>query len=620
MGSSGSIRGLYRFGAFEADLQNRELRKHGMTIRVPKQPFDVLTLLLENAGKVVRREELRRKLWPDGVFLDFEHGLNKSINHLRQTLGDRRHSPRFIETLPCIGYRFVLPVMKGNEDAHAGAKPLTGKARLAILPFEELNSEPKWEQFCNGLMIELITRLGRAVPQQLGVIGWNSTIRYKASEKSLEEIGEELRADYILTGAVRHGPNRVRVSVELILASDQTCMWAESYDRDAVDLFMLENDLAAGIAGAVVTELRLENLAGLVRAAPTSAQAREAYLKGRYHYNRRGEEGLNKGIHYFQEASKADPSFGLAYAGLADSYMILENWGFLAGSEAMAPARSAAMKAVALNPELAETHTSLAYVKFAFDRDWEDSEREFQLAIRLNPNYSEAYHLCAYSLVPRGRFNEALEANYRAHELDPLSLPVNSLRGWLLYCAGRLDDAIEQCRQTIEFDPHYPSSHAWLALALAAKGNFTEALAASEIARKCSDHLPMFIAVLGYCYAASGDARGAERVLDELAEIAKGRHVRAFWVAAIYAALKRNNEAFDWLANACQDYSQWVAFVNVDPRFDSLRSDSRFAPLLKKLGLEQRDTGWTANSSGASGGGSERADMPSLRYSSLPRD
>lgn len=325
MGPANSFQEIYRFGVFEADLQNRELRKRGVRMRLARQPFDVLAVLLENADKVVTRENLRRTLWPDGVFLDFEHGLNKAINQLRQTLGDARHSPRFIETLPCIGYRFVAPVQRRIHSTGAEAIPTNQNARIAVLPFEDLNREPEWEYFSEGLMAELITHLGRVLPHKLDVIGRNSTMSYKASEKRLGEIGEELHVDYLLTGCVRHDSGRVRVSVELIRVRDLACVWAESYERQLVDLFSLEDDLSAGIAGAIATQLRIHNLAGIVRPGRLTSETREAYLKGRYHYNKRTVEGLTKSIGYFRQAIDGDPSHVLAYAGLAESYLALES-------------------------------------------------------------------------------------------------------------------------------------------------------------------------------------------------------------------------------------------------------------------------------------------------------
>lgn len=234
----------------------------------------------------------------------------------------------------------------------------------------------------------------------------------------------------------------------------------------------------------------------------------------------------------------------------------------------------------------------LAWVKFAFDRDWAGSDRESQLATRLNPNCVLAYHNYAFSLVPRGYFNQALEANYHAHELDPLSLHINSLRGWLLFCAGRLDEAIEQCRQAINFESQYPPSHAWLAIALSAKGNFDEARTESEIASNSSGHLPMFVACSGYCSAASGDRSGAELVVNELTEIAEERYVSPYWVAAIYAALDRRAKAFEWLQRSCDDRSTWAPFLNVDPRFESLKQDPRFVLLVQRLGVMPPDTGY----------------------------
>lgn len=590
MESQISDQNIYRFGDFDADLQYRQLRKHGQKIKLARQPFNVLAVLLENADKVVTREQLRVKLWPDGVSLDFEHGLNKAVNQLRQALGDARRSPRFIETLPCIGYRFIAQVQAGNPATSLRLMPHSGNPRLAVLPFDDLNHDREWEYFSDGLMTEIITHLGRTLSQQLDVIGRNSTMPYKASKNRLAEIAEELQVDYFLTGCVQRDSGRVLVSVELVRVKGYTCVWAESYERELVDVFSIENDLSAGIASAVSSRLRIQNYSGLVIRAPASPQVREAYLKGRYYLNKRTEEDLHKSVSFFKQVIESDPSYALAYTGLAESYLSLESWGELCGSEALPLVRSAAEKALDLEPGLAEAHATLAWFKFAYEKDWADSDRESQLAIRFNPNCVLAYHNYAFCLVARGHFNRALEANYHAHELDPLSLYANSLRGWLLLCAGRPDEAIEQCHQAISFEPYYPPSHAWLALAHAAKNNFDEAITESEIARNLSGQLPMFIACSGYCSAASGDSIRADRVLDDLNKIAKERYVSPYWVATIYVALRRSDEAFEWIEKACEDHSSWAPCVNVDPRFDALRQDPRFAALVSRLGLKQSDT------------------------------
>lgn len=580
-----SVQNVYCFGAFEADLEKRELRRRGLRIKLARQPFDVLSILLESADSVVTREQLRKKLWPDGVFIDFEHGLNRAINQIRQTLGDSRNSPRFIDTLPCIGYRFIAPVQHRNYSPAAMQVTRRRNARLAVLPFEDLNPEADWEYFTDGLVAELITHLGRTLPDKLDVIGRNSTVLYKASGKSLDQIGEELRVDYLLTGCVRSDAGRIRVSVELILAKEQTCVWAESYESQFVDRFSLENDLSAGIASAIAAQLRLRDLTGIARPARINPQIREAYLRGLYHYGKRTEEGLDKSISYFKQAIEGEPSFALAYTGLAESYATLETWGRLCGNQAFPLVRSAVLKALEINPDLAEAHTLLAWVRFAFERDLQESNREFRLAIRLNPNCILAYYYYAFFLASQCNFDQALEANYKAHELDPRSLHVNSIRGWLLFCARRLDEAIELCRQAINFEPYYSPFHVWLAFAYAVNGKINEAITESEIARNSNYSLPKFIHCSGYCYAVRGDTRRAELVVEELAGEKGDQYVSPYWVAAIYAALENRNKAFEWLEKTYEDHSGWAPFLNVDPRFDSLRNEPRFHSLIQRLGL-----------------------------------
>ncbi len=320
-----------------------------------------------------------------------------------------------------------------------------------------------------------------------------------------------------------------------------------------------------------------------------SIDAREAYLKGRHFWNKRTEEALKKSLEYFNRAIEADPTYAMAYVGLADAYVILGNWSMLPPDETVPKARAAAFKALEINPQLPDAHAPLGWAKFAFDRDWKGSDREFNLAIEQNPNYPLARHWHSHTLAARGHLDAALEQNHQALELDSLSVPINALKGWFLFCARRYDAAIEQCRMAVELDPHHPAPHGYLSMAYTVSGRFAEGIAEGEKARSCSGNLPMLIAFSGYPYAAAGDLARAENVLRELEEIRKRRYVPSFWVAMIFAGLGRIDQALDWLEGAYRERSDWVGFACIDPRLDALRADPRFMAFKQKLGLDRQE-------------------------------
>jgi TolB-like protein len=571
-----------RFGVFELDLAAGELRKRGLRLKLQRQPFQILQALLERPGELVSRADLRNKLWPDNVYLDFEHELNKALNKLRLALCDDARSPRYIETHFGQGYRFIAPVQTNVGDAPA---PNTPTFRIAVLPFVHLASDPEQQIFADSLTAGTIAQLGALYPERLRVIARSSVFRYWGSLKPPGEIGKELGVEYLLIGTTRSSGTRLRLTVELVHAEEQVCLWTHNYDHEVSDPFAFQHEIARGIAESLKLELRPERLAAYERSRGHNAHAREAYLKGRYHWSGRTEASLRKSLAYFREAIAADPKHARAHVGLAESYIVMGNWGMLAPEDAITFARNAVLHGLDINPRLAEAHASLGWIRFAHDRDWAASEHEFELVSRLNPNYVSGPHWHAYSLAALGEFDRALALNRQALLIDPLSLPANAVRGWLLFLARRYEQAIEQCKATVDLDPTHALGHLYLAMVYTAKQQHANALVEYEIARECSSDLPMIIACSGHGYAAAGDLAAAQRVLDELGVIRKTRYVPSYWVALVYAGLGLTEEAFDWLQRAYDERCEWLAFMNVDPRLEHLRCDQRFQALASKLCL-----------------------------------
>ena len=570
-----------RFAAFEMDLRSGELRKQGVRVNLQDQPFQVLALLVQRAGEVVTREELRRKIWPADTFVDFEDGLNTTIKKIRSALGDSAESPRFIETLPRRGYRFIVPVQASGGPTPGVEKSVGEKVLLAVLPLKNLSADPEQEYFSDGMTEEMIAHLGMLAPRSLGVIARTSVMKYRSTEKSIAEIGGELGVDYVLEGSVRRAGDRIRISVRLIQVSDQTHLWATGYERSLTDVFAVQTEVATNIAQSLAVEL----LPGQRRpAAIASSEAYEYYLKGRYFWNKRTEDALNKGVDYFNRAIEQDPSYAQAYAGLADCYLML-GWNTMLPPDASLPkAQAAAAKALKLNDQLAEAHTSLAFCKMFHEWDWLAAERGFQHAIELNPSYGVARPWYAFELSALGRHSEAAVEARRALRLDPFSLAIGASAALVLSLAGHHNEAIEQCLKTLEMDPTgFYQTHFVLGASYEVRGKLDEAVRSLQTAVNLSNRNPHMLAALGHALAMSGRTQEARRIVEELQLQASQKYVPPFNIAMVYAGLGEKDEAFEWLERAYEDRSIWLIFLNVHPMFDELRSDPRFHTLVRRM-------------------------------------
>jgi len=571
---------VLQFGVFEVDLRSGELYKHGLKIKLQDKPFQVLATLLERPGNVVTREELRQKLWSEGTFVDFEHSINIALNKLRAALGDSARNPRFIETLARHGYRFLAPVNRRLQ-----ASLSSGKIMLAVLPFDDLSHDPGQDYFSEGLTEEMITQLGRMHPRRLGVIARTTAMRFKGTDKRADQIGQDLGVSYILEGSVRRTPDRVRITAQLIQVSDQTHLWAETYDRKLSDVLDIQRDVAKRIAKSLAVELIPDQQMALSRASTRDSQAHEAYLKGRYFWNKRTEEEIKKAIAYFEQAIARDSGYALAYTGLCDCYETLALYGGFPPGVAAARSRVAASKALEIDDNLAEAHTSLAFANLLFDWDWLGAEREFKRALDLNPNCVTGHHWYGLFLALMGRFEEAFVQMKHSLELDPLSLVLNSHVGWFLYYAHRFEQAVGQLRKTLEIDPHFPLTIYFLGLNFLQKGRIDEAIAEFHTAQRLSGGHPAALAGLARAHGQAGRKTEGQQFLDRLRSLAKSRYISPYLVASAWMGLGDKGQAIDCLEKAFQERSGWMAHLKVDPVFDGLRTDARFENLLERVGL-----------------------------------
>ena len=617
-----------QFNGFEVDLRAGELRKQGRRVKLQEQPFQVLAILLERPGDMITREELHKRLWPADTFVDFDHGLNIAVNKLRQALGDSADEPRFIETLPRRGYRFLgtveepaVPVTPEEESSSAdprsarrstwpaivvaalalaavvfggiGAKAWWGRrsataARpiesLAVLPLENLSGDPGQEYFADGMTDELITDLAQI--STVRVISRTSVKRYKGARKLLlPEIARELGVDAVVEGSVARSGNRVRVRAQLIRASTDQHLWAESFEREMQDVLVLQSEVASAIARQVQAKLATQQPAKLGRIGLVKPAAYEAYLKGRLAWNKGTEAGIQEGIDYFQQAITIDPSYAAAYSGMADSYTTLGYFGYLRPAETFPRAKAAAAKALELDAALAEPHASLAYAKLYFDWDWAEAEKEFKKAIALNPSYATAHHWHSVYLAAMERPEEALAEIRRARQLDPLSLRIRTDIGFQLLYANRHDEAIQQFKSTLQMDPAFPLAHLWLSRAYLQKGMYQEAIGeCNEAVKVVRDWAPA-VAGLGFAQGKAGLRADALKTLEQLKRTSGKKYVTAYGIALVYVGLDDKNQAFAWLDKAVEERTHWLVWLKLDRRWDDIRSDPRFEQVVRRVGL-----------------------------------
>jgi TolB-like protein/Tfp pilus assembly protein PilF len=562
---------VVRFGVYEADLRGGELRKNGLRIRLPEQPFQVLAILLEHPGEVITREDLQKRLWPDGTFVDFEQGLNAAVKRLREAFGDSAEAPRLIETLPRRGYRFIGSIATGSGRIES----------LAVLPLENLSRDPEQEYFAEGMTEALINSLAKI--GALRVVSRTTAMHYKGVHRPLRELAQELHVDGIVEGTVQRSGERLRISAQLLHAPTDTHLWAESYDRDLRDVLALQSEVAQAIAREIRIKLTPVDQARFAEARPVDPEAYEAYLKGRYHWNRRSGEGLKKALQYFQQAVAKDPNYAAAYLGLADCLSVLGWTGFVAPDEGCGRAGGLIVQALEIDRGSGEAHASLGFATMLYDYDFTTAEKEFERSIELSPRYATAHQWFGLYLALMARFEEGYTELKRAVRLDPHSLMIRVTLGFVCWCWRRYDEAIEQFEKVLETDPNFLWAHCDIGFTYADHSMYERAIAAGRKAVELSQGAPTFVALLGDEYAVAGHLVEARKTLGQLRELSKQQYVTSYMVARIHAAMGETDEALRWLETAYQERAAWMVILKVDPRFDYMRSDPRFLDMMRRM-------------------------------------
>jgi len=577
---------VYRFGRFRLDPSERVLLRDDRAISLPPKAADTLLLLVGNAGHVVTREELLKQVWRD-AFVE-EGSLTRTISILRKALETDDNGLECIKTIPTRGYRFAAPVERLSS-IPTPARP--SRVMLAVLPFENMSGRKDQEYFSEGLTEEMITQLGRMNPDRFGVIARTSAMRYKNSTKTIHQIGQELNVSHILEGSVRRASGRVRITAQLIQVSDQTHLWAESYERSSGDILALQSDVAEEVARQIQIRLSPREHGRIAASASISADAYEAYLRGRYLWNQRTLEALQKSIKQFEKAIRTDSNYAAAFAGMADSYLTLQDDGYLPTLEATAAAKRAASEAIRHDKTLAEPHISLAHAYF-HEFNWCAAEREFKRGLELNPNYAIGHFYFANYFLAQGQLENALAEAQHAKALDPVSLPVRSNTAMALYYAGQYDQAIEQCLQVLEIDPDFCRSYEDLGRVYWKKGMRGEAIRAFKKAVRCSSRGSLYVAQLAQAYAAEGRREDALHLLEELTERARERYVSPYAFALVHTGMGNKDQAFAWLSRAYDERASTLPFLKTNPALASLHSDPRFHTLIRRMNLESQSDDW----------------------------
>ncbi len=559
-----------QFGDFQADLHARELRRKGVRVAVQDQPFEVLRALLEQPGQLITRDALQKRIWPDMAFIDSERGLNKAVNRLRDVLEDRSAQPRFIETLPKRGYRWIAPV-------HSDIKS------LAVLPLANLSGEPNRTHWADGITDELINQVAQI--SGVRVISRTSSLRFKQSELPLREIARQLDVDAFIEGSVVVSEHKIGIRVQLVDPLVDRHIWASSYEAQIDEIVSLQRQIARAIAGEL--HGRLTPAAGVhfaTAAQRLQPEVYEEYMKGRLFWNRRTEADFEKAITCFERANALDPGNPEAYVGVADSCIMLGIFGLRPPREVFPAARTAAERALTLDVSSASAHTSLGTVLGFYDWDASAAEKQYRRALELNPNSVTGHQWYGSFLSGAGRNSEAVASVEKARSLDPLSLVINAFLGLTYFKARQFTRGVHAARQAIEIDPNNPFAHYVLSRTLDGAGEFEEAVAEAEAACRLSANRLPFAAHVGYAYGCAGYRTKALAVLSELQNLRHTRYVSAYEIAVIYIALDDVPAATQFLERSLEERAAKLTEI-LDPVFDGVRCEPVFSRIVNELGL-----------------------------------
>ncbi len=576
----------YGFGDVFLDGENFRVHKAGQLRTLTPRAFDVLRLLIEHRGRVVEKQELFDQIW-QGTFVT-DNALTRVVKEIRQAIGDDANTPRYIETIPKRGYRFIAEINRrcDNRSAPRFTAPSAGYKQtaiptLAVLPFKLFSPFTDDEYLGLGLADALITRLSNV--RQIVVRPTSAVLQYAQVKQNPIEIGQELRVESVLEGSLRKLGERVRATVQLVSVASGNALWADKFDERFTDIFTVEDAIAERVAEALALKLSLEEKHLLAKHYTEDVEAYQVYLRGRYYANKFTLEDFHKAIESFNRALDLDPDYALAYAGIAEAYWIAADL-YLNPKEAVKKAQEAAIKAVEADDSLAAAHAFVAATKMSYDWNWVEAENAFKRAIELNPGFAPAHHWYGWYQIVMGRHDDSIASMERAKQLDPFSLGINWFLGTAYGLAGRYDEALEKALDLIDLAPNFWGGHWMAGYCYTGKGEYPKAIVAYQKAGVL-DASPMIKGAMAHCYALWEKTDEARAVLNELKELEKQSYVPPFYIALIYSALGENDEAFAYLEKAYDLHDSSLPLIKVDERLGRLRSDPRLKDLIVRIGL-----------------------------------
>jgi TolB-like protein/DNA-binding winged helix-turn-helix (wHTH) protein/Tfp pilus assembly protein PilF len=599
-----------RFGSFEVNPSTGELRKQGIRIKLHEKPLQVLLALLEHPGEVVTRKELQERLWPGDTFVEFENGLNNAISRLREALSDTAESPRFIETVPRHGYRFLAEVAEASPPTKVAASrkwlfvfgsilvaglALGGVYRLArgrdpaihslaVLPFRNLSAGVPDEYFTDGMTDAITTELAKLGVSK--VISETSVAQFKDTKKSVPEIARALEVDAVVEGAVLREGSQVRITVQLIRGDTDRHVWAESYERQMTDILALQDEVALGVAHAIKLELSPGAAGQPSSPKPVNSEGYEAYLKGRY-FLQKGDDSFFRTGDYFQQAIQLDPGYAPAYAGLSQYYVLLSTSPLppehsIPKDQALSKAREYAQKAIRLDPDLPDSHASLAYLYFN-DWNWPGAEQEFQRAIALAPGLAQTHGLYSTYLSAMGRGTEAMAEATRGVDLDPLSVQAHNVAGLAALYVGKYDRTVEEGRKILELDAHDPRAYQDMSMGHFQKEMYPKAMEDAEKAVSLSQRDPAFLALSALVNGRLGQMDQAAKLVEEMRADSKKSVVAPYLFAIAFVGMGKGKEAITALEEGYKTHDAYMVGIKSDPLFGPLHSDPRFQDLVRQM-------------------------------------
>jgi len=584
----------FEFGPFHLDLSERLLLRNGKAVPLAPKVFDTLSILVENSGHILEKDELMTKLWPN-TFVE-ESSLSQNIFQLRKVLAEDTPDLQYIETIPKRGYRFSADVTEIMRDDDEAASPYLTNARslikedetsltvksLAVLPFKPLGEEKADEYLGLGMADATIIKLSGL--RQLLVLPTSTVVRYTGRRNNTLTLGRKLNVDAILDGTIQHIDDRVRVTVQLICLESGKTIWSGKFDEHFTDIFAVQDSISEQVAGALALRISGAERKRLRKRHTENTEAYQLYLMGLFFWKKRTKDGLDKAVAYFQQAIKEDPSYALAYALLADSYFWIaySEVDTATRKERFEQSRSNALKALELDPFVAEAHAVLATVKVKHDRDPAGAEKAFKRAIAVNPNCAMAHSRYTLFLAAVGRLNESLQKVRRAQELDPVSPDANAGLANVLYLARNYDEAIRYCERALALEPNFLDALVLLGLCYEQKGMLANAIDQFKKAKDANAESTEPLELLAHTCAISGQKDEARALLTELQSSQKPNSLHPYHVALIYAALNQKDQAFEWLAKPYVNWTERLRMLRFDPRMDSLKADSRFAAILQR--------------------------------------